>query len=310
MKVNILLSTYNGEQFLREQIESIRQQTFTTWNLLIRDDGSSDETLAIIADYQARDERIRLIDEKSPQNLGVIKSFHRLLTHEIADYYFFCDQDDIWLEDKLTLCLEKAKSYKSTCPLLIYTDLTVVDQSLTVIYESMIKTQSHHPNTKLCQELTENTVTGGTAMINHALAKLWTVTDKIIMHDWYLALLASACGKLVFLDQTTELYRQHNNNVLGARTWSKRIKGWLKPQQLVAKYWHLITISQEQAKHLLTLELSKKDRELVLDFVGLMDKPLFERIQVLKRHHLRKNRWLHTVVFRSLIITKFGYRRK
>ncbi|MBM9834585.1 glycosyltransferase family 2 protein, partial [Enterococcus faecalis] len=77
-------------------------------------------------------------------------------------------------------------------PLLVYTDLKIVDRDLNVLHESMIKTQSDHANTELVQELTENTVTGGTAMINHALAELWTSTEDLLMHDWYLALLASA----------------------------------------------------------------------------------------------------------------------
>ena len=82
---------------------------------------------------------------------------------------------------------------------------------------SMIRTQSDHANTELIQELTENTVTGGVAMINHALADLWTGQEKhaLLMHDWYLALLATAFGKLIYIDRPTELYRQHSSNVLG-----------------------------------------------------------------------------------------------
>ena len=81
----------------------------------------------------------------------------------------------------------------------------------------MIRTQSDHANTELIQELTENTVTGGVAMINHALAELWTGQEKhaLLMHDWYLALLATAFGKLIYIDRPTELYRQHSSNVLG-----------------------------------------------------------------------------------------------
>ena len=192
MKVTILMSTYNGEQFLAEQIESIQQQTFTDWELLIRDDGSKDQTPKIIKKFAEKDDRIVFINPHNRENIGVIQSFHSLLKHQPSDYYFFSDQDDVWLSNKLQIQLEEAKKYSTELPLLVYTDLTIVDQHLQVKHESMIRTQSNHANTTLLQEITENTVTGGVSMINHALADLWTGEEKspLLMHDWYLALLA------------------------------------------------------------------------------------------------------------------------
>lgn len=309
MKVNILMATYNGERFLAEQIESIRQQTFDNWQLLIRDDGSSDATRQIIRDFVAQDNRIRFVNPDTTENMGVINSFHTLLKQEQADFYFFSDQDDVWLPEKLSLCLEIAQAYEPDRPLLVYTDLSVVDDGLNLLTQSMIRSQSHHANTSLRQELTENTVTGGTMMINHALAEKWRQTDGLLMHDWYLALLASGLGQLVYLDLPTELYRQHDANVLGARTWSKRMKNWLRPHQLVEKYWWLIKASQKQANYLLQERLSPADRDLVSAYVTLLDQPFLERIKILHKYKLAKNRWFHTLVFRSLIISKFGYRR-
>ncbi|HFI0715423.1 TPA: glycosyltransferase family 2 protein [Streptococcus suis] len=307
MKVNILMSTYNGQQFLAEQIRSIQDQTYTDWTLLVRDDGSSDRTREILQDFASQDSRIRLIDVEETENLGVIKSFHRLVHYDQADYYFFSDQDDVWLPDKLAVSLQEAQSYPTDQPLMVYMDLTVVDQDLQVMTESMIRSQSHHANTKLVQELTENTVTGGVSMINHSLASLWTKTEDIIMHDWYLALLASAFGQLVFIDKAGELYRQHADNVLGARTLSKRLKKWIRPHVLFRVYWDLIKNSQKQASLLLELPLSPSDRELVEAFVSILDKPMFERFKVLKQYGLRKNKAFHTFVFTTLIVTKFAY---
>ncbi|HFU3730006.1 TPA: glycosyltransferase family 2 protein [Streptococcus suis] len=308
MKVNILMSTYNGQQFLAEQIRSIQDQTYTDWTLLVRDDGSSDKTREILQDFASKDSRIRLIDVEETENLGVIKSFHRLVHYEQADYYFFSDQDDVWLPDKLAVSLQEAQSYQTDQPLMVYMDLTVVDQDLQIMTESMIRSQSHHANTQLVQELTENTVTGGVSMINHSLASLWTKTEDIIMHDWYLALLASAFGKLVFIDKAGELYRQHADNVLGARTLSKRLKKWIRPHVLFRVYWDLIKNSQKQASLLLELPLSPSDRELVEAFVSILDKPMFERFKVLKQYGLRKNKAFHTFVFTTLIVTKFAYK--
>lgn len=307
MKVNILMSTYNGQQFLAEQIRSIQEQTFSDWTLLIRDDGSSDQTKDLLHDFARQDSRIRLIDLEEPKNLGVIKSFHRLLQYEKADYYFFSDQDDVWLPDKLEVSLQEARSYPTDQPLMVYMDLTVVNQDLHVMAESMIRSQSHHANTQLVEELTENTVTGGVAMINHSLAELWTGTEDILMHDWYLALLASALGTLVFIDKPGELYRQHADNVLGARTLSKRFKKWIRPHILFKVYWELIKNSQKQASFLLEQPLSPADRELVQAFVAIMDKPMLERYQTLKKYGLRKNKAFHTFVFTTLIVTKFAY---
>ncbi|HEM3633850.1 glycosyltransferase family 2 protein [Streptococcus suis] len=308
MKVNILMSTYNGQQFLAEQIRSIQEQTYTDWTLFIRDDGSSDNTKEILKDFERQDSRIHLIDSDKSDNLGVIKSFHKLVNHDRADYYFFSDQDDVWLPNKLELSLNEAQNYPANLPLMVYMDLKVVNQDLEIMTESMVKSQSHHANTELVQELTENTVTGGVAMINHHLAEMWQVTEDILMHDWYLALLASAFGNLVFIDQPGELYRQHSDNVLGARTLSKRFKKWIRPHILFAVYWDLIKNSQKQARHLLQMPLSQSNRELIEAFVTIMDKPMLERFRILRKYGLRKNKAFHTLVFTTLIITKFAYK--
>ncbi len=308
MKVNILMSTYNGQQFLAEQIRSIQDQSYTDWTLFIRDDGSSDNTKEILKDFERQDSRIHLIDSDKSDNLGVIKSFHKLVNHDRADYYFFSDQDDVWLPNKLELSLKEAQNYLADLPLMVYMDLKVVNQDLEIMTESMVKSQSHHANTELVQELTENTVTGGVAMINHALAEMWQETDDILMHDWYLALLASAFGNLVFIDQPGELYRQHSDNVLGARTLSKRFKKWIRPHILFAVYWDLIKNSQKQARHLLQMPLSQSNRELIEAFVTIMDKSMLERFRILRKYGLRKNKAFHTLVFTTLIVTKFAYK--
>lgn len=310
MKVNILMSTYNGQQFLAEQIRSIQEQSYTDWTLFIRDDGSSDNTKEILKDFEHQDSRIHLIDNDKSDNLGVIKSFHKLVNHDRADYYFFSDQDDVWLPNKLELSLKEAQNYLADLPLMVYMDLKVVNQDLKIMTESMVKSQSHHANTELVQELTENTVTGGVAMINHALAEMWQETDDILMHDWYLALLASAFGNLVFIDQPGELYRQHSDNVLGARTLSKRFKKWIRPHILFAVYWDLIKNSQKQASHLLQMPLSQSNRELIEAFVTIMDKPMLERFRILRKYGLRKNKTFHTLVFTTLIVTKFAYAKE
>lgn len=313
MKVNILMATYNGEKFLAQQIESIQKQTFKEWNLLIRDDGSSDETCDIIRNFTAKDSRIRFINENEHHNLGVIKSFFTLVNYEVADFYFFSDQDDVWLPEKLSVSLEAAKHKASDVPLLVYTDLKVVNQELNILQDSMIRAQSHHANTTLLPELTENTVTGGTMMINHALAEKWFTPNDILMHDWFLALLAASLGEIIYLDLPTQLYRQHDNNVLGARTMDKRFKILREgPKSIFTRYWKLIHDSQKQASLIVDKYgdiMTANDLELIKCFIKIDKQPFMTRLRWLWKYGYSKNQFKHQVVFKWLIATNYYNKR-
>lgn len=313
MKVNILMATYNGEKFLAQQIESIQKQTFKEWNLLIRDDGSSDKTCDIIRNFTAKDSRIRFINENEHHNLGVIKSFFTLVNYEVADFYFFSDQDDVWLPEKLSVSLEAAKHKASDVPLLVYTDLKVVNQELNILQDSMIRAQSHHANTTLLPELTENTVTGGTMMINHALAEKWFTPNDILMHDWFLALLAAGLGEIIYLDLPTQLYRQHDNNVLGARTMDKRFKILREgPKSIFTRYWKLIHDSQKQASLIVDKYgdiMTANDLELIKCFIKIDKQPFMTRLRWLWKYGYSKNQFKHQVVFKWLIATNYYNKR-
>ncbi|HGK5902018.1 TPA: glycosyltransferase family 2 protein [Streptococcus agalactiae] len=313
MKVNILMATYNGEKFLAQQIESIQKQTFKEWNLLIRDDGSSDKTCDIIRNFTAKDSRIRFINENEHHNLGVIKSFFTLVNYEVADFYFFSDQDDVWLPEKLSVSLEAAKHKASDVPLLVYTDLKVVNQELNILQDSMIRAQSHHANTTLLPELTDNTVTGGTMMINHALAEKWFTPNDILMHDWFLALLAASLGEIIYLDLPTQLYRQHDNNVLGARTMDKRFKILREgPKSIFTRYWKLIHDSQKQASLIVDKYgdiMTANDLELIKCFIKIDKQPFMTRLRWLWKYGYSKNQFKHQVVFKWLIATNYYNKR-
>ncbi|HEO7564499.1 TPA: glycosyltransferase family 2 protein, partial [Streptococcus agalactiae] len=296
-----------------QQIESIQKQTFKEWNLLIRDDGSSDKTCDIIRNFTAKDSRIRFINENEHHNLGVIKSFFTLVNYEVADFYFFSDQDDVWLPEKLSVSLEAAKHKASDVPLLVYTDLKVVNQELNILQDSMIRAQSHHANTTLLPELTENTVTGGTMMINHALAEKWFTPNDILMHDWFLALLAASLGEIIYLDLPTQLYRQHDNNVLGARTMDKRFKILREgPKSIFTRYWKLIHDSQKQASLIVDKYgdiMTANDLELIKCFIKIDKQPFMTRLRWLWKYGYSKNQFKHQVVFKWLIATNYYNKR-
>lgn len=215
--IAILMSTYNGAQFIKEQLNSVINQEYTEWQLFIRDDGSSDATINIVLDYLDKDKRINLIDSSNPQNIGVKKSFLKLLNLVDSDIYMFCDQDDIWLPTKIGDTLQKFQNIESSTkqPTLVHTDLTVVDYKGKVIIENLKRKNINDDFQRL---ILSNDVTGCTVMINKALRNICLAdkTDFFVMHDWWLALIASSLGNIGYLTKSTIFYRQHGSNEMGA----------------------------------------------------------------------------------------------
>ena len=226
-KIDILLSTYNGSKFLHELMVSLLQQTWQDWTLLVRDDGSTDDTVAIIQDYADRYPDQIVLFKDNDQHLGPSQSFSRLLEHAHADYIMFCDQDDVWLNHKVEWTLRKMMELEQEFPgqpLLVHTDLTVVDQNLRVLSDSYWKYQKLDPmRNHFNHLLVQNMVTGCTMMINRPLRDLiLPVPQQAVMHDWWIALVASMSSGIYHIERPTILYRQHNSNKVGAHKYSLR----------------------------------------------------------------------------------------
>ena len=220
---DILLATYNGQEYLKEQIDSILAQSNQDWQLLIRDDASDDDTLNIIKDYVARySDNIKLIED-SGCHLGASLNFQRLLENSIAEYIMFSDQDDVWLPPKIeaTLNLMKAteKAYPNK-PILVHTDLRVVDSQLKTIAKSTWRYQRSFPETgnDLSKVILQNVATGCTIMINRKAKTIsLPIPKEAVMHDWWIAINVAKHGKIVYIPDQLVLYRQHHNNVVGAK---------------------------------------------------------------------------------------------
>ncbi len=231
-KIDILLATYNGERFLSEQIDSILNQTYANWNLIIRDDGSTDNTLVIINDYIDKyPEKIKFIKDDK-KNLGSSKNFSELLSHTESKYIMFCDQDDVWLPKKNELSvneiLKLEKRYRNNVPLLVFSDLFVVDENINIVSDSFWKLKKRDPqNTALNRLILQNVITGCTTIMNRRLIELsLPIDEKAMMHDWWIAIVASAFGEISFIDRPLVKYRQHGSNVIGANT--KSVSKFLK----------------------------------------------------------------------------------
>ena len=236
-RIDILLATYNGERFVQRQIESILDQMDSRCRLLIRDDGSSDGTRAIVERFVARQPaRIVQVDKGSPR-LGACRSFASLLAQADADYVVFCDQDDVWLPGRLSTSLARIKAAEKELgihtPLLAHADLVVVDENLRTIAPSFWSYSNLNPyrGCRLNRLLIQNVVTGSATMVNRALARLASpIPEGAVLHDWWLALVASAFGRIEVVPEKGVLYRQHDSNCLGAKSY-----GWQYVMQRAAQ---------------------------------------------------------------------------
>jgi glycosyltransferase involved in cell wall biosynthesis len=240
--ITILLATYNGASYIAEQIESLLKQTMPFDTLYIQDDCSTDNTWEILTEYQSKDPD-RVVVAKNEKNTGNPKfNFYGMMSRIRDDYIMLCDQDDVWLPDKIEKTLVKMREmervYGKDTPLLVHTDLRVVDGELKTINPSFKKAMNaNYDRVQLKDQIIQNTLTGCTAMYNRAFAELIgeRQPDYMVMHDWWMMLMASAFGHIGHIDDQTVLYRQHGANEIGAkdvRTLRYKIKKLFHYQEI------------------------------------------------------------------------------
>ena len=224
-KVDILLATYNGEKYIREQIDSILNQTYKEFRLLISDDGSNDGTRDILNEYKAKDDRIEIFMQE--ENLGVVKNFEFLLKKVEAKYYMFSDQDDIWKNEKIEKSLNKIEEGFD----LVYTDLEVVDENLNVTYESYWKLKGIYKKIKKYNNFESlylnNFITGCTVISKKELIDSFMPLpniSKFVLHDYWISLVVSQNGKIAYIEEPLIKYRQHKNNKVGSKKKTDELK--------------------------------------------------------------------------------------
>lgn len=307
-EVCILLASYNGEKYLSQQIESILKQDESNWELWIRDDHSTDKTLEIIQSYVKLDSRIHHLPSK--ENVGVVKSFFTLLKEVPKEYayYMFCDQDDVWIPEKISLTLSKMKAVETSdkLPTLIYSDLKVVNEDLHTIHNSMFDFQKVKPERNNLVELTvQNVVTGCTVMINQSLRCIFKDGDHVLMHDQWLGMMAAAFGRIDFVPEATILYRQHQSNQVGAQqsSWTFMLKKLFHLNKSV----HLIQEGFLQATSFFeTFEVLLNDQQkaFLKDYGAMQQMNVKKRIHFIKKYQLKKSTRIRTIVYQYLLIRK------
>jgi len=216
--LTILMATYNGAEYLERQLESILKQSYPSWELIIRDDQSSDDTLQIINSYVEKDPRIKLIEYGSAHG-SACRNFSALFDWAYANdksYLLFADQDDIWLPHKLERSLaamiKHENAYPAGFPLLCYSNLSFIDA-----HDQQIDARLPLPKElKLEVLINENYAWGCTLILNRAAAqKIKHIPTDSVNHDYYVALVVSAFGKNLLINEDLILYRQHQKNVSG-----------------------------------------------------------------------------------------------
>lgn len=219
--IDILVATYNGERYLGAQLDSLLGQTEKDIRILIRDDGSTDRTPEIIANYVQRYPEMFSVGANTSKIRGPVGNFMALTRAASADCVMYCDQDDVWYPEKAEKTRKAMTSaerrWGRQTPILVYSNYETVGEDLTPLPVDERKNQVYRPHLAFNRLLVQNYVTGCTMMANRALYQKAIAMDaEILMHDWWFALYAGALGKIVHLDEKLMAYRQHRDQCVGA----------------------------------------------------------------------------------------------
>lgn len=288
-KVAILMATYNGELYIREQLDSILRQSFSDYICYIRDDGSTDRTVEILKEYQSKYmDKIMLIDCHSKKK-GALGNFYSIIEFVINNtkepIIMFSDQDDIWHRDKIKIEYERIIKYYNDVPALVYTDQTIVDEKLRVLDDSGEhfgkRNEKDHDFKRI---IFRNVAVGCTMCLNRKLLEVAFIDsdiNSIVMHDWWVMLVAKYYGNTEFIKFPLVKYRQHSSNELGAdnkRIIKKVKKYFFNFNVSIKKRRKQAELCIRQVKMLEELEDKSKMEGVVKDFLSITKKSKMYRI--------------------------------
>ena len=226
MRVDILLAAYNGEKYIKCQLDSIINQTYKNIRILINDDASTDGTINILKEYEKKDKRIHV--QYNEKNIGYVKNFESLLERVESNYFMLADQDDYWMPEKVEKSLNKIIKENAD---LVFTDLEAVNENLNIITPSVTKFRKLEKNINMHTDyklvfLQNCGITGCTIITKKDLIKRFIPipNKKPMVHDWWMALMVGQNGKISYLNEATAKYRQHENNQIGIYGMEQKIK--------------------------------------------------------------------------------------
>lgn len=297
--IDILLATYNGEKYLKEQLESIENQTYDNWHLIVRDDGSKDSTLKILKEFENKyPSKVTIINDGISSG-SAKNNFFKLMNYSENEYIACCDQDDVWLENKLEIMYKELKKLENEnsrdIPLLVHCDLFVVDKDMNIISNSFFDYSLFNKNADAINfYLLENYVTGCAMLFNRKLK--WYMLknynlEKIYMHDWLAALISYTFGKGKFINQSLVKYRQHGNNSVGAKS-AKKISTMIANAKRGFRFARkVVTDTYEQAEEFYKVnkeEIDQKKINIINGYANLQNKNKISRLLFYKKYNIRK----------------------
>lgn len=295
--IDILLATYNGERYLPELLSSLEQQTYTDWKLIVIDDCSKDKTTDILRSFQkASKHSVEISVNSKPVGCGK-ENFFALARKSTGDYIAFCDQDDVWLPNKLETCMQamrNAEKESTSLPILVYSDLKVVDNDLNLISPSFFSYSNYRKNPQLQHLICQNQITGCTILANKALNQLCIQAKKynqILMHDSWYGITAMTFGKVIYINKSLILYRQHGNNSVGAinaNSIQYKLHRLLNPIKMRrSNYDHILEVNY----FLITFKQSiigNQHQALLTDFANLKDKTKSAYRKICRKYKIYK----------------------
>lgn len=297
--VCVLMSTYNGEKYLREQLESLITQQEVNINVIIRDDGSSDKTVSIIQSYMKKYANISFFEG---ERLGPANSFLTLLRMSpVSDYYAFCDQDDFWEKGKIIRAVQKIEEIEKndkSAPVMYYSNLKIVDENLQFMRMANVKkSRKASPFSSLIY----NDVTGCTVVLNNSLRNIINarMPNEITMHDAWCNIVCSFFGKKIYDNDSYILYRQHEHNVIGMVRKRRGFKAILK--RILDSGNQPRLMNAKQFYDCYSTDLSEKDLEKLKLFVEYK-KSIRSRIRLLINTDIRANNIKSEIKYRTLIL--------
>lgn len=294
-KVDILIAAYNSEKYIEEQINSILKQTYKNIHIIAADDLSTDNTFNILTRYKNQYNNIDTY--KNNENLGVKKNFLNLIQNSKSDYIMLSDHDDVWFEDKVELSMNKIieleKIYGETKPILVFSDKIITDRKLNIIHNSHSKMENFNTNDfSINKILTQNVISGCTVIINKALINMVKNTDKfMIMHDYWLALIASAFGVIEYINKPLMYYRQHESNEIGGKNYSIKymINNALKGKEKLRNTF-MNNINQAESFYKIYCELmDNKTKDIFQNFISLKNKRNIDFIKTIYKYKFLKS---------------------
>lgn len=275
-KVAILVSTYNGENYIEEQLNSLINQTYKNIHIYIRDDGSKDTTIEKVKKYEKENKNITLMEAK---NLGVVGSFYECLKQAFEEYEYFayCDQDDKWNEDKIENAINMLEEKKLDSPTLYFSEFNYCDENL----EIKATSKMNKKGASFRNALVECIASGNTMVFNKKMAKLILETNKedICLHDWWVYLIVTAFGQIIYDERPSLLYRRTGNNVTPGGGGFLKLQIFRIKKFLFGDYFKNIKKQIQKFDKLFHEQLSNEDKKLI----SLFTKEKYSFLNALKK---------------------------